>query len=41
MTLCFLTCTRYQLTVPDPRTLTMAHLFAPVPQGFRGRLRRL
>jgi cytochrome P450 len=38
MALCYLMCTRYHLTVPNPDALTMACRFAPVPQQFRGRL---
>ncbi|MEV7193659.1 cytochrome P450 [Streptomyces sp. NPDC093510] len=40
MALCYLMCTRYRLTVPNPDTVTMACRFAPIPQHFRGRLVR-
>jgi cytochrome P450 len=36
--LCYLMCTRYQLDVSDIDAVTMVCRFAPIPEGFRGRL---
>ncbi|MGW8374987.1 cytochrome P450 [Streptomyces sp. ODS28] len=38
MALCYLMCTRYRLTVPDPEAVTMTYRFAPVPREFRGEI---
>jgi cytochrome P450 len=40
MALCYLMSTRYSLAVPDIGKVTMACRFAPIPQGFTGRLGR-